>query len=309
MSIRVAVTGKNGQVARSLVESGPALGIEVAAVGRPELDLTVLDTIQPALAAVEPDLVVNAAAYTAVDRAEQEPVQAYAINGTGARAVAAAACALGVPLIHLSTDYVFDGSKTTPYVEADPVAPANVYGASKLAGEQSVAAATPDHVILRTAWVYSPFGKNFVRTMLSLAATRGEVRVVSDQCGCPTYASDIAAAIAAIAQNLLNKPHDRQLRGLFHLAGSGETTWADFAAAIFDFVAANGSPKPVVTPIASVDYPTAARRPKNSRLDCSKLARLHGVQLPLWRTSLSACLERLYGESEYWSDGVLEEER
>jgi dTDP-4-dehydrorhamnose reductase len=169
MSIRIAVTGKHGQVVRALVEAGPALGIEVITVGRPELDLAVSKTVQPVLTAAEPDLVVNAASYTAVDKAEQEPEQANAVNATGAGAVAAAACVLGVPLIHLSTDYVFDGSKPTPYVEEDPVTPSNVYGASKLAGEQAVAAATPNHVILRTAWVYSPFGKNFVRTMLALA--------------------------------------------------------------------------------------------------------------------------------------------
>jgi dTDP-4-dehydrorhamnose reductase len=296
MSIRIAVTGKHGQVVRALVEAGPALGIEVITVGRPELDLAVSKTVQPVLTAAEPDLVVNAASYTAVDKAEQEPEQANAVNATGAGAVAAAACVLGVPLIHLSTDYVFDGSKPTPYVEEDPVTPSNVYGASKLAGEQAVAAATPNHVILRTAWVYSPFGKNFVRTMLALAQCRNEVRVVADQHGCPTYAPDIAVAIVAIAQNLLNKPDDHRLRGLFHLAGSEETSWADFAAAIFDFVAANGMHKPLVIPIPSVDYPTAAYRPKNSRLDCSKLERLHGVLLPSWRASLTTCLKHLTSE-------------
>jgi dTDP-4-dehydrorhamnose reductase len=296
MSIRIAVTGKHGQVVRALVEAGPALGIEVITVGRPELDLAVSKTVQPVLTAAEPDLVVNAASYTAVDKAEQEPEQANAVNATGAGAVAAAACVLGVPLIHLSTDYVFDGSKPTPYVEEDPVTPSNVYGASKLAGEQAVAAATPNHVILRTAWVYSPFGKNFVRTMLALAQCRNEVRVVADQHGCPTYAPDIAVAIVAIAQNLLNKPDDHRLRGLFHLAGSEETSWADFAAAIFDFVAANGMHKPLVIPIPSVDYPTEAYRPKNSRLDCSKLERLHGVLLPSWRASLTTCLKHLTSE-------------
>ena len=296
MSIRIAATGKHGQVVRALVEAGPALGIEVITVGRPELDLAVSETVQPALTAAEPDLVVNAASYTAVDKAEQEPEQANAVNATGAGAVAAAACVLGVPLIHLSTDYVFDGSKPTPYVEEDSVTPSNAYGASKLAGEQAVAAATPNHVILRTAWVYSPFGKNFVRTMLALAQSRNEVRVVADQHGCPTYAPDIAVAIVAIARNLLSKPDDHQLRGLFHLAGSEETSWADFATAIFEFVAANGMHKPLVIPIPSVDYPTPAYRPENSRLNCSKLERVHGVQLPSWRDSLPTCLKHLTSE-------------
>src|SRR5271165_7213284 len=298
MSIRIAVTGKHGQVVRALVEAGPALGIEVITAGRPELDLAVPETVQPVLTAAEPDLVVNAASYTAVDKAEQEPEQANAVNATGAGAVAAAACVLGVPLIHLSTDYVFDGSKPTPYVEEDPVTPCNVYGASKLAGEQAIAVATPNHVILRTAWVYSPFGKNFVRTMLALAQSRNEVRVVADQHGCPTYAPDIAAATITIAENLLRKPSDPRLRGIFHLAGSGETSWAGFAGAIFAFLAAKGLRTPVLTPITSAEYPAPARRPANSRLNCSKLALVHEVKLTPWRESLGTCLERLWKERQ-----------
>jgi dTDP-4-dehydrorhamnose reductase len=291
--MRLVVTGRYGQVARALTEAGSLLGVEVVPIGRPELDLAMPETVHPALAHAEPDIVTNAAAYTAVDQAEREPNEANTINATGAGTVAAAACALGVPIIQLSTDYVFGGDKAAPYVEDDPVAPSTVYGTSKLAGEHAVAVATPNHVILRTAWVYAPYGKNFVRTMLALAATREEVRVVADHHGCPTYAPDLAVAIVAIAHNLLKKPDDPKLRGLFHLAGSGETTWAEFASAIFDFVAANGRRKAVVRPIPSAEYPTAAHRPKNSRLDCSKLARLHGVQLPPWRASLKTCLERL----------------
>jgi dTDP-4-dehydrorhamnose reductase len=291
--MRLAVTGRDGQVARALVEAGPTLGIDVAAVGRPELDLALPETVLPALAGVRPNIVVNAAAYTAVDQAEAETEQANAVNATGAGAVAATARALGLPVIHLSTDYVFDGEKAAPYTEEDPTAPATVYGRSKLAGEKAVAAASPDHVILRTAWVYSPHGKNFVRTMLALAANRNEVRVVADQRGCPTYAPDIAVAVLAVARNLLNSPGDSRLRGVFHLAGSGETTWAEFAEAIFNSGAVKGGHRPAVIPIRSVDYPTPARRPKNSRLDCAKLARVHGVQLPEWRVSLKACLDRL----------------
>jgi dTDP-4-dehydrorhamnose reductase len=164
--MRIAVTGKQGQVVSSLAEVAPDLGVEVIPIGRPELDLLSPETVQPALINVRPDIVVNAAAYTAVDQAEKEPEVAMAVNARGSSAVADAAWTLGVPLIHLSTDYVFDGSKATPYVEEDAAAPANVYGATKLAGEQAVAAATPDHVIVRTAWIYSPYGKNFVRTML-----------------------------------------------------------------------------------------------------------------------------------------------
>jgi dTDP-4-dehydrorhamnose reductase len=293
MSIRIAVTGKHGQVARALTEAGPSLDAAVIPLGRPELDLEAPETIERALAAAGPDIVVNAAAYTAVDQAEREPAIASAVNGTGAGAVAAVARTLSVPVIHLSTDYVFDGGKTSAYVEEDGVAPASAYGASKLAGEQAVAAATGEHAILRTAWVYAPFGKNFVRTMLALAQSRDEVRVVADQHGCPTYAPDIAVAIIGIARNILRNRSDPALRGIFHLAGSGETSWAGLAGAIFAFLAKQGLRKPVLTPITSAEYPTPARRPANSRLDCGKLARVHGIKLPFWRDSLGICLERL----------------
>jgi dTDP-4-dehydrorhamnose reductase len=278
------------------MEAGQQLGVEVVPLGRPELDLAVPETIGPALSAAAPNIVVNAAAYTAVDQAEREPQKANAINATGAGAVAAAARALGAPIIQLSTDYVFDGLRAVPYTEKDEVAPTSVYGASKLTGERLVAAIAFDHVILRTAWVYAPYGKNFVRTMLALAESRDEVRVVANQFGCPTYAPDMAAAIVTIARNLLNKPDDPRLRGIFNLAGDGETTWADFAAAIFTILDQKGMRTPALTPITSADYPMAACRPANSRLDCSKLARLHGVQLPSWRSSLRICLEVLTNE-------------
>jgi dTDP-4-dehydrorhamnose reductase len=291
--MRIAVTGKQGQVVSSLAEVAPDLGVEVIPIGRPELDLLSPETVRPALINVRPDIVVNAAAYTAVDQAEKEPEVAMAVNARGSSAVADAAWTLGVPLIHLSTDYVFDGSKATPYVEEDAAAPANVYGATKFAGEQAVAAATPDHVIVRTAWIYSPYGKNFVRTMLALAEDRDEIRVVADQHGCPTYAHDIAVGIVAIARNLLDRPRDEQLRGIFHMTCTRETNWAEFASAIFEFLRLLGRRVPKIRPITTAEYPTPARRPSNSRLDCTKLARLHGIRLPSWRTSLRACLDRL----------------
>jgi len=293
VSIRIAVTGRQGQIARALSEVGPSLKVEIIHLCLPEFDLATPGTVAPMLIAAAPDIVVNAAAYTAVDRAESEPELAVAVNGTGAGAVAETARALGVPLIQLSTDYVFEGNKTSAYLEDDLVAPASVYGASKLAGEKAVAAVGDDHVILRTAWVYAPYGKNFVRTMLALAETRDEVRVVDDQVGSPTYAPDIAVAVIGIAHNLLEKRSDPRLRGVFHLAGSEEISWAGFASAIFTFLAAKGLRTPVLTPIASAEYPTAARRPGNSRLDCAKLARVHGIKLPSWRDSLGICLERL----------------
>jgi dTDP-4-dehydrorhamnose reductase len=296
LTMRIAVTGKQGQVASALIEVGPKLGVEVLPVGRPELDLLSPKTVLPALANIRPDIIVNAAAYTAVDQAEKEPELAMAVNASGAMAVADTARTLSVPLVHLSTDYVFDGSKSIPYIEQDRVAPANVYGASKLAGERAVTAATHDHVIVRTAWVYSPHGKNFARTMLTLAQNRDEVRVVADQYGCPTYAHDIAVGIVAIGRNLLDRPQQEQLRGIFHLACAGETSWAGFASAIFESLRLLGKRVPKVTPITSAEYPTPARRPTNSRLDCSKLARVHNITLPSWRASLTVCLERLTNE-------------
>jgi dTDP-4-dehydrorhamnose reductase len=299
MPIRIAVTGLQGQVARALAEAGPLFNVEIINLGRPQLDLAFAETVEPALKSAQPDIVVNAAAYTAVDQAETEQDIAFLVNGAGAGAVARAAQSLGLPLIHLSTDYVFDGSKTTPYLEEDSVAPTCVYGASKLAGEHAVAAASDIYTILRTSWVYAPFGKNFVRTIFALARTRPELRVVADQYGCPTYAPDIAAAIIAVAQNILQHRDNRLLLGTFHLAGSEETSWAGFAAAIIGFLAEKGLCHSLVTPITSAEYPTAARRPANSRLDCAKLARLYGIKLPSWRVSLTLCLERLTNEFQH----------
>lgn len=293
--MRIAVTGQAGQIVLAMLERVPA-GASVSALGRPSLDLERLETIAPALAAARPDIVVNAAAYTAVDLAESERDLAMRINGEAAGMVAAAAAELGVPVIQISTDYVFDGALDRSYREDDPVGPISAYGESKLAGERAVAMANPNHAILRTAWVYSPFGKNFVRTMLRLAQTRDEVGVVADQAGCPTNALDIADAIFAVAENLLARRQDHALRGVFHMSAQGQAVWADVAEAIFaERVAAGGSPV-AVGRIATTDYPTPARRPANSRLDCTKLATIHGVSLPQWRSSLGACVARLLTE-------------
>ncbi len=291
--MRVVVTGREGQVARALAERASSAGATLIALGRPELDLERPQSIAPALAAARPDIVVNAAAYTAVDHAESEEAQAFAVNAAGAGAVAAAARALGVPVIQISTDYVFDGSSLLPYREEDATGPVSAYGRSKLAGEQAVAAATPDHVILRTAWVYAPFGRNFVRTMLRLGEERSEVAVVGDQTGCPTSALDIADAVLSVARNLVAGPGDPALRGVFHMAAQGEADWASFAEAIFAEAAAHGRAPVAVRRIATSDYPTPARRPANSRLDGTKLAAIHGVRLPPWRGSLAACVRRL----------------
>lgn len=289
--MRIAVTGQVGQVVTSLIERAPE-GVTIIALGRPDLDLADSATIAPAIAAAKPDVVVSAAAYTAVDKAESEADLAHAINGAGAGAVAGAAHALGAAVIHISTDYVFDGTKPAPYVESDPVAPLGVYGASKLAGEQAVLAAAPDAVILRTAWVYSPFGANFVKTMLRLAEIRDEVGVVADQIGNPTSALDIADAVLAIAVRLHAAP-DKAPRGIFHMTGGGEGSWADLAEDVFAASAAVGGPSAHVRRITTADYPTPAARPANSRLDGGRLASAYHIRLPDWRASTLSVVQRL----------------
>jgi dTDP-4-dehydrorhamnose reductase len=230
-----------------------------------------------------------------VDKAESEPDLAFAINESGARAVARAASRLGVPLVHLSTDYVFDGTKEAPYVEDDATGPTGVYGASKLAGERAVLAEHDNCAILRTAWVYSPFGANFVKTMLRLAASRDEIGIVADQRGNPTSALDIADGVLAVAANLLRR-NEPALRGVFHMTAEGDASWAEFAEAIFAAAARSGGPGASVKRIAAADYSTPARRPANSRLDCGKLARTHNVRLPSWRPSTEAVVTRLLNE-------------
>ncbi len=289
--MRIAVTGATGQVATSLVErAGP--GVEIVALGRPAFDLTDRAAVLAGLEAARPDVIVNAAAYTAVDKAEAEDALALRVNGEGAGHVAEAAARLGVPLLHLSSDYVFDGALDRPYREDDPTGPTGAYGRSKLAGEKEVAAACENSVILRTAWVYSPFGANFVRTMLRLGETREEVGVVADQRGNPTSALDIADGLITIAARVKADSSPR-FRGIFHMTGSGDASWADFAETVFREAEARGRRPTRVKRIATADYPTPARRPANSRLDNEKLARVYGFRLPDWRQSAAACCARL----------------
>lgn len=291
--MRIAVTGRNGQVVRSLLERARELpDLTVIPLGRPELDLARPEGIGAAIAAARPDIVVSAAAYTAVDQAEDEPELARAVNETGAGAVAAAAAASGAPVIHLSTDYVFAGDADRPYVETDPTVPQSVYGRTKLAGEGAVAATNPRHVILRTAWVYSPFGKNFVKTMLRLAAERDVVRVVADQFGNPTSALDVADGILAIAPQLAGGA-SAPMFGVFHLAGTGTTNWAGFAMHIFDASRAVGGPSATVEEIATSDFTTKARRPANSRLSTNRLHDVFNWRPPDWRVSCRTVVRTL----------------
>jgi dTDP-4-dehydrorhamnose reductase len=291
--MRLLVTGTQGQVARALIERGAAEGVAIETLGRPAYDLLEPSGIAEGIAAASAEVVVNAAAYTAVDKAESEPDIAMRINRDAAGAIAQAAAKRGLPVIQLSTDYVFDGTLDRPYREDDTVGPVSVYGAAKLAGERAVAAANPAHVILRTAWVYSPFGANFVKTMLRLGETRTTVNVVADQWGSPTSALDVADAILEIARRLRAAPRDPSLYGVFHLVGSGEATWAEFAKAIFAEAERLGRSPVGVAPIATSDYPTRARRPANSRLDTARLQEVYGIRLPDWRASLAPCVARL----------------
>ncbi|MBJ3775288.1 dTDP-4-dehydrorhamnose reductase [Acuticoccus mangrovi] len=290
--MRCLVIGRSGQVATALVEraaahTGPSAA-DVVALGRPDLDLCRPESIAAAISRVEPDVVVNAAAYTAVDQAESEPEAAAALNAAGPAALAGLCAAADIPLVHLSTDYVFDGTLDRPYREDDPIAPASVYGRTKAEGEAAVMAAGGRALVLRTAWVYSPFGKNFVKTMLRLGAERDRLRVVSDQVGNPTSALDIADAVLRLAAM-----RDGWGSGgeILHLAGTGETSWHGLAEAIFAGTAA----PPVVEPIPTSAYPTPARRPANSRLDTTRLAERYGIVLPPWRESLAVTLDRLAG--------------
>ena len=289
--MRLLVTGRNGQVAASLIErAGDHAGISVVALGRPELDLEQPATVEAAVLGARPDIVVSAAAYTAVDKAEAEPERAYAANRDGAGAAARAAAKLGVPFIHLSTDYVYPGDKPAPYVESDATGPTSIYGKSKLAGEQAVLAAHAGALIFRTAWVYSPFGANFVKTMLRIGKDRDIVKVVDDQHGNPTSAIDIADAILGVAPGLVA---GKTPGGIYHLCGTGSTTWCGFARAIFAESARHGGPAPRVEAIATAEYPTPARRPANSRLDTAAFTSRFGFELRPWQVATAETVARL----------------
>jgi dTDP-4-dehydrorhamnose reductase len=289
--MRTLITGRNGQVAQSLAERASA-DHELIFVDRPGFDLANPEMIARAVERIRPDIVFSVAAYTAVDKAESEPELAMAVNGEGPGILARAAAGIGAPIVHLSTDYVFDGSGNHPYREDDPVAPLGVYGATKLAGERAIVASGARHAILRTAWVYSPFGNNFVKTMLRLAADRDELTVVEDQRGCPTSALDIADAMLRVADVWASDP-DKGVDTAYHFAGSGETNWADFARAILAFSAARGGPTASVKGIPTSAYPTPAKRPANSRLDSSRFAETFGYRTPDWRESLEPVVARL----------------
>jgi dTDP-4-dehydrorhamnose reductase len=293
--MRILVIGSSGQMARSLVACKSA-DIDIVSGGRTTVDLRLPSTLEKALVVHEPDLVVNAAAYTAVDRAESEPEAAHAVNARGAGSLAGICHRAGVPLVHISTDYVFDGTKLGTYDERDAVSPINVYGRTKAEGEDRVAEAAERVIILRTSWIHSPYGRNFVSTMLELAARRDQVTVVDDQLGCPTYAPHLATAIVQMAPQLLAS--DFKDWGIFHAAGTGETTWCGLALEAYSVSRWLRGPAAEVTPISTAEFPTAARRPRNSRLDCSKLVGVFGIALPNWRVGAALSVGETLGRSK-----------
>lgn len=286
---RILVLGREGQVARSFADLKRP---EIVCAGRPDVDVTDIASIARAIAQAKPDVVVNPAAYTAVDKAESEEALAFAVNEGGARNAAQAAADAGLPIVHVSTDYVFDGTKGAPHEPGDPVNPPNAYGRSKLAGERAVADANPRHAIVRTAWVVSPYGTNFVKTMLRLGRERSELRIVADQRGNPTHAQDIAAGLAMIAQRAVASA-DAAEWGAYHLAGADEGTWFEFATEIFRAAAARGLPRPTLQPIGTSDYPTPARRVSDTRLKTSSHGLMRGVTAAGYRAWTPALVERL----------------
>jgi dTDP-4-dehydrorhamnose reductase len=292
----ILITGGSGQLGDALQTFFAAQGVAFMAVSRPDFDFEQPETIAACFEAAKPDLVINAAAYTAVDKAETDQEAAKAGNHTGPLALAKLCEAADIPFIHVSTDYVFDGGKNAPYVETDATNPTGVYGAAKRDGEEAILATAAKAIILRTAWVYAAHGKNFARTMLTAGRKMPVLRVVADQRGAPTAAPDLAAAIGAIAARLRETGWQPHYRGIFHAAGAGETTWHGFASAIFEEAAKLGYKAPEVQPIRTEDWPTPAKRPADSRLDGAKLAEIFGVRLPDWRDSLPGIVAALLAQ-------------
>lgn len=286
--MKVLILGREGQLTRSLLEKAARYpDLELIGTSREEADLSSSGSVAGAIAALQPDLVINAAAYTDVDKAEEEPALAFRINGEGAGEAAAAARHVGAAIIQVSTDYVFDGAAAEPYREDAATNPLCVYGRSKLAGEQGVRAANPDHLILRTAWVFSPFGRNFVRTMVAAAGERATLRVVADQHGCPTSALDLADAILTIAERRAG------FGQTWHLAGSGSASWFELASEVMANCRRLGLPSAEVQPITTADWPTKATRPAYAVLDCTRIERDLGIRLPDWRQSVAETVQRL----------------
>jgi dTDP-4-dehydrorhamnose reductase len=293
--MKILVTGSNGQVGSALQEALVGLG-EIIAVDRIQLDLSSLDTIRDVVRSIRPSIIVNAAAYTAVDQAESDEATAYRINADAPGVLAEEAKHLGAALIHYSTDYVYDGSKSGAWIENDATGPLSVYGRSKLAGEEAIMSTGVPHLILRTSWVYGLHGKNFLLTMLRLAQSRTELSIVNDQIGAPTWSRTIAQATASIIKKFPDLAAANHLSGIYHLCSGGQTSWYGFAEKIFAHPLIQQ--KPQLHPITTADYPTPAVRPKNSVLNTDKFETVF-TQLPSWEEALTECLQQIPVEAPH----------
>ncbi len=296
--MRFLFLGGTGQVGQELAALAIPDDVEIVAPSRSAIDLEDVEAIARVIAAERWSAVINAAAYTEVDRAESEATRAFAVNAVAPSRLAIETGRRGIPLVHISTDYVFDGKKGAPYVEQDRVGPLNVYGRSKLTGEQGVRAANPRHVILRTSWAYSPHRSNFVKTILRLAAQRDRLAVVADQRGCPTAACDIAKTCLGVAMRCAAEPEGAPY-GVYHFAGAGDASWFELATAIVEMSADRRAKAAQVVPIRTSEYPTAATRPLDSRLDCTAIVRTFGVSLRSWREALEETIDRLLANEDF----------
>lgn len=290
----VLVVGGSGQLATALKQNETIAGHRIISIGRPGLDLAQAETIEQAINEINPALVINAAAYTAVDKAESEPDLASSVNSVGVGRLGQVCAQNDIPVIHISTDYVFDGKSKAPYKVSDKTAPQGVYGCSKEQGEVALRAANEQHLIFRTAWVFGEHGNNFLKTMLRLGSTNDQIRVVEDQFGTPTYAADLATGLAEIAAQVLASPNDI-LWGTYHLTNSGETTWCGFAREIFKHSAHETTPSPQIIGITTEEYPTPAARPAYSILDCAETKEQFGVDLPNWKDATMRCIRNIEG--------------
>ena len=291
--MKLLVIGENGQLGWEVYRKGKKQGIDVLGLDLPEFDVTEPSNVKKAVHQAGVSLVINASAYTAVDTAESEPELAFAVNRDGPSYLAASCAEIGIPLIHISTDYVFDGNKKGLYLETEPVSPLGIYGKSKAAGETEIRNNLKEHIIIRTAWLYGLHGNNFVKTMLGLGKEKEALSVVADQYGCPTYAADLADAILTIATQI--SEHRDVIWGTYHYCGKGVTTWHGFAQAIFDLANQYDTFQvKKVVPITTSEYPTPAKRPANSGMDCSLITKNFGISLRPWQESLADMVHRYY---------------
>lgn len=291
---KILVTGGSGQLAQALARHG---GPNIRLTGRPDFDFDRPETLAATLAAYNPSAVINTAAWTSVDLAENEAESVTRANVTGPALLAQLCAQRQIPLLHISTDYVFDGTKGTPYTETDPVSPRSVYGRTKAEGESAVLAACPYGIILRTAWLYSADGNNFVKTILKAGTTNPVIRVVNDQYGNPTSTDDLAVSLLSIIIRIEQQGWRQDYTGIYHATGHGSTTWHDMATAAFKIAAEHGRPMPDILAIRTEDWPTSAQRPADTRLDCTKLSRMFGLTLSAWEKSLEKVITQIINAS------------